>query len=1167
MLLYAASCLVLLVSFLWYSGTAQAQVLYGSLTGNVMDPSGALIPGAKVTAANAGTGLAKEAITDDHGVYLFNNLLPGVYKVTISSTGFSTLVTDGIRVDANTLQRNDVRLQLGQVSQMVEVTATGSRLQADRTDVNTQLEGTQLENLPMTSSAGRNFQSLYKFVPGFSMVTEGVSSDGGNPQRSMTGNVNGNSMQANLTRIDGASNQYIWLPFNTAYVPPSESIESVNVVTNSFDAEQSGHGANVLVVTKSGTNKYHGSAFEYHSDDALKARNRFQIIGTDKPKFVFNQYGGSLGGPILKDKLFFFGDWEGTKRRQTGSRTVSVINPATIFDGSGNANLAAAIPAGTDCNVTRVAGCVYDPNTGNADGTGRKAFAGNIIPAARIDPAAKIILGRIRKEGFLNSDGVTASNNYNTTGPTKLDRDTIDSKINYVPNNRTTVFGRYSFSQAMLFDPPTLGDAMGGATGGGQVGQAPSRIQNVGLGGTYSISPIMLIDANIGYTRQRLGAEHTPDLDLGNFGIDVLKIPGTNGDTYLAQGTPAFIVSNWNSMGNSDTGNPFLFRDNQWVGNTNLSWTKGRHDLRFGVEHTRSGMNHYQPQGGAFGTPRGSFQFLGSVTALNGGPAANKANSVAQFLLGVPDRVGKVVQNSNPNSLRFRTWSWYVRDRWQITPKLTMTYGLRWEYYPFAVTDHGGAKLFDPKTGNVLICGNGSVPMDCGVDVGHGQFVPRFGLAYRLGSKMVIRGGYGMSADSNNWRFLRNNWPLVSNADVQGSSSFYPSASLTGETLAPYPGLRVGIPAASVPDLSSGIIPLPTNVGIGGGTVPFNFRRGYIHSYNLTLQREFAGYVAEAAYVGTRGIRTLTNENINAAPINGGNPGRALFSVANKNWGDANCLCPDTNSYYDGLQTKLTRRMSGGLMLGVVYTLSKAINSDDNEEVSGTFGVNGGFLFWAYPAYRNRNKALASFDRTHNLAMYGSYEFPFGANKRWANSGIAGVLAGGWQLNWTLIRTSGNPLTLGGGGAQVNAPGNIQTPDQIGPISIGGGIGPTQIKGQSVTCAATDLSCHYWDPASFRAVPGTEIRFGTAGRNMIRGPGYFNLDASLFRDFKITERIKFQLRMETFGVTNTPHFGNPGTDVTNTAAFGIITGTLNLAGRGSGTGGERQFWFAGKVMF
>jgi hypothetical protein len=431
----------------------------------------------------------------------------------------------------------------------------------------------------------------------------------------------------------------------------------------------------------------------------------------------------------------------------------------------------------------------------------------------------------------------------------------------------------------------------------------------------------------------------------------------------------------------------------------------------------------------------------------------------------------------------------------------------------------------------------------------------------------VIRAGYGMSADSNNWRFFRNNWPLVSNADLQGLSTYYPAASLTGEKLVPYPNLAMGIPAVVLPDLSSGVVPLPNNVGFNGATIPFKFRRGYMHSYNLTLQHEFAGWVGEAAYVGTRGIRTLTNENINAAPIGGGQAGRALYKVANKNWGDLNSLSPDTASYYDSLQTKLTRRFSGGSTIGMVYTFSKAINSDDNEEVSGTFGVAGGYLFWPYPTYRNRNKALASFDRTHNLAIYGAYAFPFGANKRWANSGMSRIIAGGWQLNWTLLRTSGNPLTLGGGGAQVNAPGNTQTPDQIAAVHILGGIGPTPIKGQSISCAPTDMSCHYWDPTSFRAVPGTEIRFGTAGRNIIRGPGFFNLDASLFRDFKITETVKFQFRMEVFGVTNTPHFNNPGTDVTNTAQFGVITSTLNLAGRGSGTGGERVFFFAGKVIF
>jgi len=1164
----AICCGVAVVALAVMCGPGYAQVLYGSLTGSVVDASQAVVPDASVEVLHVGTGVVKQVTTNQQGIYLLTNLQPGAYKVTISAKSFSKLVREGVTIDANRVVRFDATLQVAQVTESIMVWAATLTLQTDRADVNTQLEAAQLANLPITSSAGRNFQALYKLVPGFSMVTEGVSSDGGNPQRAMTGNVNGGSMQNNLTRIDGASNTYMWLPFNTAYVPPTESIETVSIVTNSYDAEQgNSNGAAVNVVTKSGTNQFHGSAFGYHTDNALKALNRFNPAGYRKPKSILNQLGGSAGGPILKNRLFFFADWERTARRMLAQSTKTAINPAGIFDASGNANLSAAIPAGTNCAVTPVAGCIFDPNTGAANGSGRLALPGNIIPAGRIDPAVKTILGRISKAGFLNSDGVTATNNYISTGSAKLDRDTVDMKINYVPNDKTMIFGRYSISPTTLYDPPVLGLAMGGATGGGQVGTAPSRIQSVGLGGTYTISPTMVLDVNAGYTRQRLGATYAPDLDLGNYGINTLHIPGTNGDTYLTGGTPAFIVTNWNSMGNSDTGNPFLFRDNQYVANTNLSRTKGRHGLRFGVEHTRSGMNHYQPQGGAFGTPRGSFQFLGSVTALNGGPNANKANSLAQFLLGVPDRVGTVVQNANPNSLRWKTWSMYARDSWQVTSKLTVNYGVRWEYYPFVTTDHGGVKLFDPGTGNVRICGNGSVPLDCGVDVGRGQFLPRLGIAYRLDSKTVIRTGYGMSADSNNWRFFRNNWPLVSNADVQGTTAYYPAASLTGETLAPYPGLRVGIPAATLPDLSSGVVPLPNNTGAGGGTIPFKFRRGYIHSYNLTLQREFAHVVAEAAYVGSRGIRMLTNENINAAPINGGNPGRRLYSVANKNWGDVNSLSPDANMYYDSLQTKLTWRMKGGSVIGLNYTLSKAINWEDNEEVSGTFGVAGGYLFWPYPDYRGRNKALASFDRTHNLSIYGMYELPFGPKKQWAKSGILSHIAGGWQLNWLLTGTSGNPLTLSGGGAQLNAPGNYQTPDQVGPLRILGGVGPAPVSGASVSCAPTDMSCHYFDPTAFAAVPAGQVRFGTTGRNIFRGPGFFNLDAGAYRRFKLGERLKVHIGAEMFGVTNTPHYGNPGTDVTNTATFGVITSTLNLAGRGSGTGGERVTVFAARVTF
>ena len=1153
--------------------SARAQVLYGSLTGNVTDPSSASIPNATVEAANVNTGVTRTTLTDPSGIYLFSNLQPGTYKVTVTVTGFQTSVEENVGIGANEVRRADFQIQLATATQTVEVTSAPVALQADRADVNTNITTAQIANLPITSSAGRNYQALYKIVPGFSLVTEGNSSDGGNPQRSMNGFVNGTSRQNNLTRIDGTSNTYMWLPSNTAYVPPAESIESVNVVTNSMDAEQ-GHatGAAVNVVTKSGTNAFHGSAFEYHTDNALKALNRFNPAGFRKPKYILNQYGGSFGGPILKNKLFFFADWEGTKRRMLATKTATVINPAAIFDSGGNANLSAALNGG-GCGSNPVAGCVFDPNTGNPDGSGRQAFPNNTIPASRIDPAALTMLGRINKAGFLNNDGVNAVNNYNSTGSAQMNRDTVDAKINYNASQRLAIFGRYSISPTTFVDPPLLGLALGGATGGGQLGTAPSRIQNIGLGGTYTISPTMILDINGGYTRQRLGATYAPDLDLGNYGQTGLHIPGTNGSSYLEQGTPSFVfaqpgtvVGPWNGVGNIDTGNPFLFRDNQYVANANMSVTHGRHNIRYGMGYTANGINHFQPQGGSFQSPRGAFRFTGNVTSLLGGPAASKANSLADFLLGLPNEVGRAIQNANPNSIRWKTWEWYVRDSWQVTSKLTVNYGLRWEFYPMATSDHGGVKLFNPATGNVLIGGYGSTPLDDGVDVGHGMWLPRLGIAYRLDEKTVIRTGYGISADSNNWRFFRNNYPATTNSDVTGATTFQPAASLTGEKLGTYPNLTAGIPFVPIPDISSGLIPLPNGVQ-PGNTIPFNFRRGYIHSYNFTVQREVGKAVAEVAYVGNHGVRLLQNENLNYSEPGTGAVGRVLFPVANKNWGDVGYFTPDGPSWYNSLQSKLSWRWRGNTALGVIYTFSRAINWTDNEEEATFFGGQGGFLFWNSPELRNRNKALATYDRTHNFSTYGSYDLPFGKGQQWAKSGVASAILGGWQTNWLLSYLSGTPFSIIGGGAQINNFGNQQTADQVGPLHILGGIGPAPVTGASPVCQPTDLSCHYFDPSAFAPVPGNQIRYGTSGRNIVRGPGLFNMDASIFRNFRITERVNLQIRAEMFGVTNTPHYNNPGTDPTNPATFGVITSTLNAAGRGTGTGGERQTWFAAKVMF
>jgi len=1179
-----------------FPAISQAQVLYGSITGTVTDPSGAAVSGARVEALNIGTGVTQAATTNESGIYRYVVLQPGTYKVTISAPGFATQVTENVSVVVNNVVRVDAALKIAPQQQALTVTAEAPLLQTDKADVHTELTSKHLDSLPINSSQGRSFQALYRLVPGTSLPQE-ANSAAGNPQRAISANANGQSVQGSGVRIDGALDAYPWLPQNVAYVPPADAIETVNVVTNSFDAEQGMAGAaSVNVQIKSGTNQFHGTLHEFHTDNALRALDYFSpdtltIAGVTKPfknqKNIQNQMGGTIGGPIIKDKLFFFFDYERTTQRQFANATRSVPT-AAMHTG----DFSAFIPAGTDCNATPVQGCIFDPNTGNANGTGRTAFPGNIIPDARIDPAARALAARTPLPNL--SGASNNQNNYAALGTGVFTRPNLDVKINYIPTSKSTFFGRYSLSRSHIFDPngfgdpnnpqtdwATIGGAGGDAINGGQLGTADSRIQSVGLGATYSFTPSILADWNFGFTRQRLGAQNT-DVNK-NFGLDVLGIQGTNGagvpggtGNILYGGMPSFqfTLANgnnvWGNLGNANTGNPFLFRDNQYVSGANLSWIRGRHGFRFGIEYDHTGLNHFQPQGGNFQTARGTFGFDGNVTALSGGPAVNQYNSYAQFLLGLPGRAGKAIQNVNPIALRWTQWAWYARDQWQILPKLTLNVGVRWEYYPMAYSDSGGARVFDPKTGNVYVGGHGNIPVDDFVDVGSGQFLPRLGVAYRISDKTVIRAGYGMSADPNNFRFLRNSYPAVTNTNFTGANTFAPAVSLTGQNATGnLAALTIGLPTQPVPDVSSGVIPLPFSSGTT--TLANPYHRGYINSFNLMLQREFAGFVAEAGYVGARAIRPLTNININAGPITAQGTSSNTTRLLNVAFGltcstsgaptcytsDINSEIPFRNNYYDSLQSKITRRFGEGSQVGAVYTFSKTLNYSDNEELN--------FLLFPYPAYWNKAKGPASFDRTHNLQIYGLYELPFGYGKAFAQNGVASQILGGWQLNGVMSLYSGLPFTVTASGNILNAAGNTETADLVAPFKI--------LNGQPLrsghSCAAADLTCHYFDPTSFAAPPtpatGQLGRFGNTGRFQFRGPGLFNLDVSVFRNFKITERVTFRFEAEAFSVTNTPHFSNPNVSCCGTN-FGVITSTIG-GNSGTNLNGARALWFAGKLTF
>lgn len=1122
---------------------ASAQVLYGTLTGNVADATGAVIPNATVRAVNTATGVTRESTTSAQGVYLFNDISSGTYQITIAAPGFAAQQQNSITVLTNTVARINVQLAAGSM-QEVTVTTAPPLLQTDRAETNYNISPQQITQLPTTSTTGRNFQSLYRLVPGSTPPAE-QNSAGGNPQRSQAVNVNGVASVSNTTRIDGAVDAYPWLPYLVAYLPPTDGIESINVVTGSFNAEQGSAGGSAINVTvKSGTNQLHGSLWEYNSIAQFNAQSWANRTGI-RQKNVYNEMGGAIGGPIKRDKLFFFGDYD----RVTVDKAINgVLSVPTLAMRAGDFSAFTPAAVAAQGLAASNASYIFDPGTGTAAGAGRTQFAGNIVPTARISQAARVLLHNLPAPNQTGTGPGGAVNNYFGSSTNAFERQNADAKITYIPTTRTTFFGRYSLSPNNIADPQVFGANPGGGTfDGGQPGAATGLVQNVGLGATHALSTNVLMDANFGFTRQRLGAT-SPDLTLGDYGTNQLGIPGTNNNgSYLYGGIPGMYFTTFASLGNANSGSPFTFRDNQYTGNVNATYVKHTHSMRFGGEYIHAAINHEQPGSGNYATPRGSFVFSGGATTGTGFSTTN-INSFASFLLGQAENYQKGVQTFNPETLRTSQFAFYAQDTWQASHKLVLNYGIRYEYYPLPTADHFGTVRYDPSVrstvtdqygthtvGTVLIGGQGGLDLHANTANGYGQFVPRFGLSYQADPKTVVRAGFGISVDPDSLRSLIQAYPATVTANVSGLTSLAAATSLNA-------GLQttttqVGITPIVLPNISSGYLPLAATLATT--TIRQNFRRGYIESFNFALQRELPkGLVANVAYVGTHAVRQQSSVNINAAPPGGGAAGRLLNATygANTNNSDINALQPFAGSVYNGLQSQLTKTTDHHGSTGLIYTFSKAMDDSDNSAQSG--------LTFAYPTYYLRNWALAGYDRKHNLQWWTTYPLPFGQDGLFLKHGFAGYVLGNWRLSTILSYVSGTPLTITSSATSLNAPGNTQVADQNYGVS-------TVIKGRA-TVAGTGGTFQYINPAAFSTV--TAVRFGTAGRNAVRGPGQFDLDVSLKREFPIFERYRLIFTADSFDITNTPGFANPGTLNISSTGFGQITSanlnrSLRLSGR------------------
>jgi hypothetical protein len=1087
---------------------AYAQILYGSIVGKVSDPSGAAIASAKVTITNKVTGFTRDATTDPSGSFEFPNVPSGSYEVRVAASGFSSAVRSEVPVTINNVSRIDTTLELGAITEIVNVSGQAQLLQTDRAEVREEVTTKELVDLPVPP--GRNYQQIFRALPGFS-PPENAHSIPTNPSRALQFSVNGASRSSNNTRLDGASTTNIQLPHVVSYVPALESIETVNVVPNSFDAEQGlAGGAAINVQIKSGTNAVHGSGFEYHTNQHLKATPFFTPADKVKPKLVYNQFGGTVGGPIKRDKLFYFVSYEGTFDRRNAERIDSLPTPA--------------MKAGDFSASDRP---IYDPLTGDERGANRVAFPDNRVPASRQDAIARKIIALIPDP---NLPGI--SNNYYSSAPFLFDRHTVDSKINWTPTQKLTAFLRFSVLHYETFNRQIFGPELGGRPiAGGNPGNGSGGTYSSTIGATYVFTPSFVMDAYYGYSRQDTTSEQ-PRLEE-KIGSELLGIPGTNGSRRLEGGWPRFQITSFATLGVNEDYMPYYRRDPQYQYAANFNWTRGTHSLRFGVDLYKQHLNQAQPEavGGAFHGASGGFQFTGGPTSTRGGPSANRFNNFASFLLGFANNTGKTILVPDEYNLRMALSSLYIRDRWNVTPNLTLSYGVRWEYFPIPTRPDRGIERYDPTANQMLICGSGGTPKDCGVNVSLKRFAPRIGLAYRPTRTFVIRAGYGITNDPfQGSELLRANYPILIPENISATNSFQAATTLAK-----------GIPSIPLPDTTKGTIDIPGEFAVG--SIPKDFPRGYLQSWNLMLQKEVGlGFIAQAGYVATRQVRQLGYLDINAGQVIGvGQAGQPLFQRFGRS-AATTFLTPLGTGHYDALQSSLERRFAQGLDLGIAYTWSKSISfiaaSDESPQVQAL-------------QYFALNRAVSSFDRTHNLQVRSLWELPIGKGKHWlSNGGVASALLGGWQVNSLLSLMSGLPFSVTSDDSSLDMPGSTQRADQVkGTVAMPNGTGP----GQS-----------WFDPLAFREV--TEARFGNAGFNSLRGPHLYNLDLGLFRNFAFSERVQLQFRAEAFNLTNTPHFDLPGNNVSDMVlsngrvadlgGFSEITAVTNLARDGID---ERQF--------
>ncbi|HUX09953.1 MAG TPA: TonB-dependent receptor [Terriglobia bacterium] len=1139
-----------------------AQVLYGTIAGTVSDQTGAVVPGAAITITNDNTGLTRNASSGSAGDYRITDLPPGTYTLSVTAQGFKPVKATGINISAGSVNQQNVQVSVGAVTQQVTVSGAAATLQTQQTNVHTTISNYAVQNLPL--NVYHNFQSVELLSPGvisLSAITGSYpNSLADTPDRSFSINSNGLPAHINTSRVDGATDVFLWLPDHMVIVPPSATVEEVNVQTSNFDVQKGlTAGAATDVITKSGTNQFHGSLYGYHTDASLDAQNALVHTATGKhPKNIQNNDGVAIGGPIVHNKVFFFGNWDGFYQRQNAA-DINLIPPTDMRNGDFSSYLgnplydAAGNPvmvcqSGTDATTQLREGMIFDPTTGNtATGQGRCAFQNNVIPTSRMY-GGSTAFWQLMAPYTPNSTLGQPFGQFTVSNDTRLrnsswNRNIYTGKVDWNISDRQTLWGKYTLQKALLSD----GSDYGIAGQGGGTGITDDTAQTVTLGHTWTAKSDLVLTGHVGFTR--MGEGNTlPDFGK-NYGQTVLGLVNSNTPVNDPRysGMPGLAIGGFTGLGTNQSWEPAFRNDWQLTLDENATWIKGKHSIVFGFDAAHNHMNHWQPE--IVCCPRGGLNTANDNTFLNtatdgagigsqaafyataagsngasAGFTSNPWNSVAAFNLGLASEVYNGQQFIKATN---KDWQegLYIGDTFRLMPKLTLNVGVRWEYFPM-ITRDGVSKfeVYDTTTNQLVLGGLGNNPTHpLGVTSSKKLFAPRVGLAYQFNDKTVVRTAFGITYDTLPLeRPLRGFYPYTIGSDqfVTGNSlvtTFLPYANFnsTANAINGYSALANGVPLIAAPTgFSSGVITPPSDVTVGTMN-PGAFKRGYVEFWNFTVERKLPGNVLlNVGYVGNHLVHEFNGLNANAAAMGTGSDGQPLFSAYGRT-GGTYLFQGYLDSHYNSLQVSLNRHVTHGLFLQGAYTYSKVIGYMDDE------GWENGLNFNCTPnslmpnGCQALNRHTLSFDHTHSLKMAFVYNLPFGAGEKFASSSkVANAIMGGWQVNGIVTGLSGSPLFPSQTTKYINTPGTNQVPNFSGTLNMVKGTGPGQ---------------DWFNTTAFTPNETGLIGNGGRGLSWLRGPGLMQMDLSLFRTFNLTERFKLKMRGEMLNFSNTPHWSNPNT--------------------------------------